>query len=127
MSSTIIKTDKAPQAIGPYVQARKVGPMLYTSGQIGLVPGKETMVGDDIESQTNQVLANLAAIVAAGGGSLTDIVKTTIFVTDLGHFATVNKLYAAFFGDHKPARSTVEVSALPKGALIEIECIAHIP
>ena len=124
--SQIIETADAPAAIGPYVQARKVGSMLFTSGQIGFDPKTGALIGDDIESQTRQVLANLNAVVRAAGGRREDIVKTTVFVKDIEHFGRINEIYADFFGDHKPARSLVEAARLPKDVLIEIECIAHI-
>jgi len=122
----VIETKNAPAAIGPYVQARKVGACLYTSGQIGLDPASGQLVGDDVETQTRQVLKNLAAVVEAGGGRLTDIVKTTVFIKNMDDFGVINGIYAEFFGDHKPARSCVEAARLPKDVLIEIECIAHI-
>ncbi len=126
MEQTIIETKDAPQAIGPYVQARKVGSMLFTSGQIALDPTTGELVGEDIETQTHAVLKNLAAVVRAGGGDIQNIVKTTIFIKDMNDFATINGIYANFFGDHKPARSCVEAARLPKDVLIEIECIAAI-
>jgi len=127
MSGTMIHTDDAPAAIGPYVQARKVGDLLFTSGQIGMDPAQGTVVSGGIEPQTRQVLKNLSAVVAAAGGGPETIVKTTVFVKDIGDFGRVNEIYAEFFGDHKPARSLVEAARLPKDVLIEIECIAHIP
>jgi len=127
MAQEIIHTDDAPAAIGPYVQARKVGGFLFTSGQIGMVPDTGALVGSDIESQTKQVLANLTAVVRAAGGGLDSIVKTTVFVKDIGDFGRINELYATHFGAHKPARSLVEAARLPKDVLIEIECVAYIP
>ncbi len=126
MAQEIIATSGAPAAIGPYVQARKVGGFLFSSGQIGMDPASGEMVGADIESQTRQVLINLVAVVRAAGGELSDIVKTTVFVRDMGDFGLINEIYASFFGDHRPARSLVEAARLPKDALIEIECIAHL-
>lgn len=126
MSQEIIETNKAPAAIGPYVQGRKVGQFLFTSGQIPFVPETMTLVADDIESQTQQSLTNLLEVVKAGGGKLEDIVKTTVFVRDMNHFPRVNAVYAAFFGDHKPARSCVEAARLPKDVYIEIECVAFV-
>ncbi len=126
MEQTIIETKDAPQAIGPYVQARKVGSMLFTSGQIALDPATGELVGEDIETQTHAVLKNLEAVVRAGGGDIQNIVETTIFIKDMNDFATINGIYANFFGDHKPARSCVEAARLPKDVLIEIECIAAI-
>lgn len=121
----IISTLHAPQAIGPYSQAIEVNGMIYTSGQIGLLPSGQ-MAGNGIISQTNQVLKNLKAVLEAGGSSLGNVVKTSIFLADMDDFVAVNEIYAEYFGDHKPARSTVAVKTLPKNALVEIECIATI-
>jgi 2-iminobutanoate/2-iminopropanoate deaminase len=121
----IISTLHAPQAIGPYSQAIEVNGMIYTSGQIGLLPSGQ-MAGNGIISQTNQVLKNLKAVLEAGGSSLGNVVKTSIFLADMDDFVAVNEIYAEYFGDHKPARSTVAVKTLPKNALVEIECIAII-
>ncbi|WP_456456917.1 RidA family protein [Nitratifractor sp.] len=121
----IIATDKAPQAIGPYSQAILVDGMLYSSGQIALTPEGELIEGD-VAAQTRQVLHNLSAVLAAAGGSLNDVVKTTIFLADMEDFATVNDVYAEFFGTHRPARSTVAVKTLPKNVQVEIDCIARI-
>jgi len=126
MEQIVIETKDAPQAIGPYVQGRKVGSLLFTSGQIALDHKTGALVGEDIETQTHAVLNNLAAVVRAGGGDIQNIVKTTIFIKDMNDFATINGIYAEFFGDHKPARSCVEAARLPKDVLIEIECIASI-
>lgn len=120
----MISTDKAPPAIGPYSQAVRSGDFLFCSGQIGIDPSTEQLAGDDIESQTIQVMKNLKEILGASGLDLKSVVKTTIFLTDLGSFAGVNALYAREFGEHKPARATVQVAGLPLGALIEIECVA---
>ena len=119
----IISTPDAAQAIGPYSQAIKVGGLIFTSGQIALKPGGEFVAGG-VEAQSRQVLQNLAAILKEAGATLQDAVKTTIFLADMGDFAAVNEIYAAAFGEHKPARSTVQVAKLPKGALVEIEVIA---
>ncbi len=121
----IISTLHAPQAIGPYSQAIEVNGMIYTSGQIGLMPDGQ-MAGNGIISQTNQVLKNLKEVLEAGGSSMNNVIKTTIFLADMDDFVTVNEIYAEHFGDHKPARSTVAVKSLPKNALVEIECIAFI-
>jgi len=126
MSKSIILTTYAPAPIGPYSQAVKSGNMLFCSGQVPLDPKTGEMKNASIEEETRQVLTNLSAVVSSGGASLSDVVKTTIFLTDLGNFATVNEIYDEFFGASKPARSTVQVSALPKGANVEIECIAII-
>jgi len=120
-----VSTTQAPQAIGPYSQAMIVDGMLYTSGQIGLTPDGK-LVGENIEEQTEQVLKNLSAVVAEAGGSLDDVIKTTIFLADMDDFAAVNKIYAEYFGNHKPARSTVAVRTLPLSVKVEIECIAKL-
>lgn len=118
----IVSTNQAPQAIGPYSQAICVNGMVYTSGQIGLTPSGEMVQG--IEAQTRQVLENLKAILKNAGSGFDKVVKTTIFLSDMDNFGIVNGIYAGFFGEHKPARSTVAVKSLPKEALVEIECIA---
>lgn len=118
----IIATQNAPQAIGPYSQAIKANGVIYTSGQIGLNP--QGILVEGIEAQTRQVLNNLSEVLKAGGSSLQQVFKTTIFLSNMEDFTLVNAIYAEFFGEHKPARSTVAVKALPKGALVEIECIA---
>ncbi|MBX6352674.1 MAG: RidA family protein [Thermoflavifilum sp.] len=120
----IIATDKAPAAIGPYSQAVEAGDWVFTSGQIPLRPDG-TLVEGDIRAQAEQVLANLDAVLAAAGLTRHDVVKATIFMTDLAHFQTVNEIYGQYFGDHRPARSTVQVAALPRGAQVEIEFIAR--
>lgn len=119
----IISTQNAPQAIGPYSQAIIANGMIYTSGQIGLLPNGD-MAGNGIASQTNQVLHNLKAVLEAGGSSMQNVIKTTIFLADMDDFVPVNEIYAQHFGNHKPARSTVAAKTLPKNALVEIECIA---
>lgn len=120
----IISTSKAPAAVGPYSQAVQVGSMLYTAGQIPLVPETGQLVDGDIQAQTKQVMQNIINILTAAGSSLSKVVKTTIFVTDLGDFSKINETYGSFFDDNPPARSTVQVTALPLGANIEIEVIA---
>ncbi len=124
----VIATDKAPGAVGPYSQGLVVEPsgLLFVSGQIGLDPASGTLVPGGIEDETRRALANLEAIVREAGATKADIVKTTIFLVDLGAFTTVNTIYAEFFGDHRPARSAVQVSALPRQARIEIEAIAAV-
>ncbi|MFN8467493.1 MAG: RidA family protein [Caldilineaceae bacterium] len=119
----VISTSQAPAAIGPYSQAIKAGKFLFASGQLGLDPASGNLV-EGIEAQTRQALANLQAVLAEAGSSVENVVKTTIFLADLGHFATVNSLYAQVFQQEPPARSTVQVAALPKAALVEIEFIA---
>ena len=120
-----IKTDKAPRAIGPYAQAVKVGDMLYTSGQIALRPDG-SMNDGDVVAQTEQVLTNLMHVLEAAGGSLKNVIKTTVFLADMNDFAAMNDVYERFMAGHRPARSTVEVARLPKDAKVEIECIALI-
>lgn len=119
-----VATANAPAAIGPYAQAIQIGDVLYTSGQIPLTPAGD-MVAGGIDTQVRQVLSNLDAVLTAAGLTRSHVVKTTIFMTNLGDFSTVNEIYGEFFGEHRPARSTVQVAALPKGAEVEIECIAH--
>jgi 2-iminobutanoate/2-iminopropanoate deaminase len=118
-----IQTENAPQAIGPYSQAVVVKGIVYTSGQIALTPAGE-MVEEDVVKQTHQVLKNLTAVLEASGSDLSRVIKTTIFLDSMDDFATVNEIYAEYFGDHKPVRSTVAVKTLPKNALVEIDCIA---
>lgn len=122
-----ISTDSAPAAIGPYAQAVEVDGMLYTSGQIPLDPATDEMVSGGFTAQAKQVLANLEQVLGAAGCSFADVVKATVYVTSLSNFPALNELYAEAMGDHRPARSTVEVSALPKGALVEIDVVARIP
>jgi reactive intermediate/imine deaminase len=122
-SRQIIRTDAAPKAIGPYSQAVRVGDTVYVSGQIPLDPATGTLVSGDIEAETRRVLENVQAIVQAAGGTLAQVVKVTIFLTDLAHFAVVNQLMAAYFSEPYPARATVGVAALPRGARIEMECV----
>ena len=114
----------APKAVGPYSPAVKVGNMYFLSGQVGLNPATGTLVAADIETQTEQALANLRSVLTGLGLSFENVAKSTIFLTDMANFQTVNSLYGAAFGDHKPARSTIQVSALPLGAIVEIEMIA---
>ena len=121
----IIATQTAPAAVGPYSQAVVAGNLMFCSGQIALDPATGTMVGSDFAGQTEQVLKNVMALLASEGLSLTDVVKATVFATDMGAFAAVNEVYARFFASEPPARSFVEVSALPKNALVEIEVIAY--
>ena len=118
-----IATENAAKAVGPYSQAVSVNGFIYTSGQIPLTPEGE-LAGGTIEEQTHLVFANLKAVLEAGGSSLDKVVKATVFITDMNDFAVVNEIYAGHFGEHKPARSCVEVSRLPKGVNVEIEVIA---
>lgn len=119
----IISTDRAPAAIGPYSQAVKTNGMIYTSGQIALTPSGE-LIDRDIKRQTKQVLTNLKNLLEDCGSGLDRVVKTTIFLENIEDFGIVNVIYAEYFGDHKPARSTVAVKTLPKNVLVEIEAIA---
>lgn len=121
----VIKTLEAPAAIGPYSQAIKANGFLFVSGQIPLTPNGE-LAGDDIKTQTKQVLKNLKSILKEADLSLKDTVKTTIFLKNMDDFSVVNEIYAQAFKEHKPARSTVEISKLPKDVLIEIELIAKV-
>ena len=122
----IVSTTNAPAAIGPYSQAVRVGDLVYTAGQLPLVPGTGKLVEGDIKLQTRQVMQNLSQVLAAAGSSLAQVVKTTIFLADLADFAAVNEVYGGFFKSDPPARSTVQVSALPLGARIEVEVVAVI-
>ena len=119
-----VQTEKAPAPVGPYSQALRAGPWLFLSGQIPLDPATGQLVTGTIESETQRVLDNLRAVLAADGLSFADVVKTTVFMTDLGDFPKMNEVYAKAFGEARPARATVQVSALPKGARVEIEAVA---
>ena len=122
---SVVSTPHAPAAIGPYSQAIRAGQFVFLSGQIPLDPSSGALVGgDDVEAQTVQVMKNLEAVLKAAGSSFGQVVKATIFLTDLGDFAGMNEVYARHVGDAPPARATVEVSALPSGARVEIEAIA---
>jgi 2-iminobutanoate/2-iminopropanoate deaminase len=127
MTKSIVETSSAPAAIGPYSQAVQCGGFLYVSGQIPLDPKSGQLVTGDIEAQARRVLDNLKAVVAAGGASLDDVVKTTIFLKDMGDFQKVNEIYGGYFKAPFPARATVEVARLPKDVRVEIDCIAHVP
>jgi 2-iminobutanoate/2-iminopropanoate deaminase len=122
---TVISTPQAPAAIGPYSQAIRTGNLLFASGQLGLDPATGNLA-EGIEAQTRQALVNLQAVLAASGGSVANVVKTTIFLADMADFATVNAIYGELFRHEPPARSTVQVAALPKGGLVEIEVIARL-
>lgn len=121
-----IQTDQAPQAIGPYSQAVKVDGFLFTSGQIPLNAGGELVEGG-IEEQTHQVFKNLEAVLQEAGAKFQDVIKVTVFIKDMDQFSIINDIYAGYFGEHKPARSTVEVARLPKDVGVEIEVIAKLP
>jgi 2-iminobutanoate/2-iminopropanoate deaminase len=129
MQRSIVSAADAPKAIGPYSQAVRAGQFVFLSGQISLDPVSGEMVGGaDVEAQTRQVMANLAAVLAAAGSDFSHVVKTTIFLTDLGDYPRVNQVYAASFEDvPPPARTTVQVAALPRGAKVEIDAIAVVP
>ena len=126
MTKSIVATDSAPQAIGTYSQATKVDRTVYLSGQIPLLPDSMEMVSEQFEAQAVQVFENLTAVMQAAGGELNDMVKLNIYLTDLGNFATVNEVMARYFKTPYPARAAVEVSALPRGAQIEIDGIAYL-
>lgn len=121
---TIVRTDRAPAAIGPYSQGVRVGNLFFFSGVIPLDPDTGALVGADAAEQTAQVLQNIRALLASQGLSPQNVVKTTVFLTDIAAFGAVNDVYASLFDSEPPARSCVEVSALPKRALVEIECVA---
>lgn len=124
MAISFVSTDKAPAAIGPYSQAVKAGPFLFASGQIPLRPDG-TLVEGGIVEQAHQVFANIKAILAEAGLTLSDVVKATVFIKDMNDFGRLNEVYAEYFGDHKPARSTVEVARLPRDVKVEIEVVAY--
>jgi 2-iminobutanoate/2-iminopropanoate deaminase len=124
MARTKVATTSAPAALGPYSQAIAVDSMIFASGQIGLEPASGQLVDGGVQAQTHQALRNLTAVLEAAGSSLANVVKTTVFLTNMGDFAAMNDVYATYFGDEPPARSTVAVAELPKGARVEIEAIA---
>jgi 2-iminobutanoate/2-iminopropanoate deaminase len=124
MEREVIRTDGAPQPIGPYVQAVRVGQFVFTAGQIPLDPASGRMVEGGIEEQTERVLENLKAILEAAGSSLSRVVRTTCFLADLEDFAAFNRIYAKYSGENPPPRTTVQAARLPAGALVEIDCIA---
>lgn len=122
-----VATAAAPAALGPYSQAIKAGGFLFASGQVPINPASGDLAGADVDSQARQVFANLQQVLAAAGCGFADVVKTTVFLTDLANFATVNAIYAEYFLQPYPARSCVQIAALPKGSLLEVELIAKIP
>jgi 2-iminobutanoate/2-iminopropanoate deaminase len=126
MSKLTIQPNAQRAAIGPYSPGVRVGDLMFTSGQIAIDPATSALIEGDIVAQTHQVMKNLAAVLEAGGADFSKVVKTTIFLVDLADFATVNETYAKYFASAPPARSTVQVSALPKGARVEIDAIAHL-
>jgi len=125
MRRDVISTDKAPKAIGPYSQAIVVKGIVYTSGQIPLVPETGEYLNDDIKVATRQVLKNLEAVLAAAGSSLAQVIKVTVFLTDMDNFTAMNEVYAEFFADAPPARSAIQAARLPKDAIVEMEAIAQ--
>jgi len=124
MSFSAIKTNNAPAAVGPYSQGIIVNGMIFTAGQVAIVPGTGKLIEGSIREQTTQVMRNLQSVLEAGGASLSSVVKTTVFLQSMDDFAAMNEVYATFFGDPPPARSTVQVGKLPLGALVEIEVVA---
>lgn len=127
MSIDFHHTDQAPEALGPYSQAVSTDGWLYTSGQVGLDPATGELVGCDFEAQARQVMANLEAVLASAGASFSNVLKSTIYVTDLDNFLLLNEIYGEAMGDHRPSRSTVQVAELPKKALVEIDMVARLP
>jgi 2-iminobutanoate/2-iminopropanoate deaminase len=127
MPTGFVSTPDAPRAIGPYSQATRANGFLFTAGQVGFDPATGELVDGGIGEQTERVLANLGAILRAAGLELSSVVKTTVFLVDMADFARMNEVYAQAFGDHRPARSTVAVAALPRGARVEIEAVAVLP
>ncbi len=124
MTIDFVQTEHAPAAIGPYSQATIAGDLIFTAGQVALDPSSGTVIEGGIEEQTERVLANLTAVLEAAGTSLSRVIKTTVFLTDMADFPAMNAVYAEAFGDHKPARSTVAVAGLPLGVRVEIEIVA---
>jgi 2-iminobutanoate/2-iminopropanoate deaminase len=120
----LIATDDAPKAIGPYSQAVRIGNVLYTSGQIALDPATGNLITGSFEEQARRVFENLKAVLREAGGDFRNVAKATVFLSDLGNFQELNAIYAEYFADHKPARTTVGVSQLPRGAAVEIDLIA---
>ena len=127
MAKSIIQTDNAPAAIGPYSQAVKVGTTVYLSGQIPLVPATMELVSEDFAEQATQVFENIKAVCEAAGGTTNDLVKVNIYLLDLGHFATVNEIMSKYFAKPYPARAAIGIKELPKGAQIEIDGVMELP
>ena len=123
----IVSSPDAPAAVGPYSHAVRTGGLLFCSGQVALDPATNTFLDGSVTEQARQVFVNVRAVLAAAGAGLSDVVKATVFLADMGDFAAVNAVYAEAFGDHRPARSTVAVRGLPVGARVEIEVIAEVP
>jgi 2-iminobutanoate/2-iminopropanoate deaminase len=126
MKLTAISTHNAPAAIGPYSQAIQAGNLLFCSGQIPLDPVSGEIVAGDVRRQAEQVMENIAAVLSAGGAGFNDVVKATVYLVEMNDFGVVNEVYGRYFSEHKPARSTVAVKALPRGVLVEIEVIAGV-
>ena len=124
MNKETIITDKAPAAVGPYSQGVSAAGLVFTAGQLGIVPGSKDFAGPDIESQTRQALENLKAVLDAGGSCLKHVIKTTVFLKDIGEFGSMNAIYAEFFPEDPPARAAVQVAALPLGGRVMIEVVA---
>lgn len=124
MEKKIIRTDNAPAPIGPYNQAVQYGDILYVSGQIALDPNTNELVQDSIESETHMVMKNLKAVLTEAGMDFSNVIKSTIFLMDMGQFAQVNEVYGSYFGEHPPARETVQVAGLPKAVNVEISVVA---
>jgi 2-iminobutanoate/2-iminopropanoate deaminase len=125
MNKQIIATENAPAAVGPYSQGVRLGGLIFTAGQLGLVPGTKEFAGQDVEAQTRQALENIKGVLEAGGSCLEHVVKVTVFLQDMGEFSRMNGVYAEFFPKNPPARSAVEVAALPLGGRVEIEAVAE--
>ena len=124
MAKQVIHTEKAPAAVGPYIQAAKVNGMVYCSGQLGLIP-ESGALAEGLEAQAHQAMKNMGSVLAEAGSDYSKVVKTTIFLADMNDFAVVNGIYESYFAGNFPARSCVEVAKLPKGGLVEVECIAE--
>jgi 2-iminobutanoate/2-iminopropanoate deaminase len=124
--ANVVATKEAPQAIGPYSQAIKAGGFVFSSGQIAIDPGTGNVIEGDVAAQTDRVMMNLAAVLAAAGSGMHRVVKTTVFLKSMGDFSTMNEVYGKHFGNHRPARSTVEVARLPKDVLVEIDVVAEL-
>lgn len=122
----VVTTKDAPQAIGPYSQAIKSGGFVFTAGQVAIDPATGNVIEGDVAAQTDRVMKNIAAILSAAGSSLNRVVKTTVFLKNMGDFATMNEVYGKHFGNHRPARSTVEVARLPKDVFVEIDVVAEV-
>jgi 2-iminobutanoate/2-iminopropanoate deaminase len=125
MNKQTISTDEAPAAVGPYSQAVIAGDLVFTAGQLGIRPGTKELAGPDIESQTRQALKNIKGLLEAGGSCLKHVVKTTVFLQDIGEFSRMNAVYAEFFPEEPPARAAVQVAALPLGGRVQIEAVAQ--